>query len=67
MQIVFENKTRLGNNFYFKEEFHKDLSSGAIYLFQCGLCNEPYYAEWIRHLNVRIGEHIGISPIAKKN
>ena len=40
--------------------------SGVIYKFQCGLCNESYYGECIRHLNVRIGEHIGISLLTRK-
>ena len=30
------------------------------------LCNESYYCECVRHLNVRIGEHIGISTLIKK-
>ena len=42
------------------------LTSGVVYKFQCGLCNESYYGECIRHLNVRIGEHIGISPLTRK-
>ena len=32
----------------------------------CGLCNESYYGECVRHLSVRIGEHAGISPLTKK-
>ena len=56
---MFKNKTRLGNNFHFKDQIPKDLTSGAVYKFQCGLCNESYYGECMRHLNVRIGEHIG--------
>ena len=60
------NQTRLGNNFYFKDQIPKDLTSGAVYKFQCGLCNESYYGECIRHLNVRIGEHTGISPLTRK-
>ena len=63
---MFKNNTRLGNNFYFKDQIPKDLTSGAVYKFQCGLCNESYYGECIRHLNVRIGEHIGISPLTRK-
>ena len=43
LQIVFKNKTRLGNNFHFKDRIHKDLTSGVVYKFQCGLCNESYY------------------------
>ena len=40
LQIVFKNKTRLGNNFHFKDQIPKDLTSGVVYKFQCGLCNE---------------------------
>ena len=39
LQIVFKNKTRLGNNFHFKDRISKDLTSGAVYKFHCGLCN----------------------------
>ena len=63
---MFKNKTRLGNNFYFKDQIPKDLTSGVADKFQCGLCNEPYYGKCMRHLNVRIGEHIGISPLTSK-
>ena len=66
LQIVFKDKTRLGNNFHFKDQIPKDLTSGVVYKFQCGLCNESYYGECMRHLNVRIGEHIGISPLTRK-
>ena len=30
LQIVFENKTRLGNNFCFKDRILKDLTSGVV-------------------------------------
>ena len=63
---MFKNKTRLGNNFYFKDQVPKDLTSGVVYKFQCGLCNESYYGECMTHLNVRIGEHIGISLLTRK-
>ena len=32
-QIVFKNKTRLDNNFHFKDRIPKDLTSGVIYKF----------------------------------
>ena len=67
LQIVFKKKTRLGNNFHFQNWIPNDLTSGIVYKFQCGLCNESYYSECIRHLNVRIVEHIGISPLTKKH
>ena len=63
---MFKNKTRLGNNFHFKYQIPKGLTCCVVYIFQCGLCNESYYGECVRHLDVRIGEHIGISPITKK-
>ena len=37
-----------------------------VYKFQCGLCNESYYGGCVRHLNLRIDKHIGISPLTKK-
>ena len=54
--IENENKTGLGNNFHFKDQIPKDLASGVVYKFQCQFCSD----ECVRHLNVRIGEHIGI-------
>ena len=66
LQIVFKNKTRLGNNFHSKDWIPKDVISDVAYKFQCVLCSESYYCECISHLNVRIGEHIGISPLTKK-
>ena len=65
--IVFKSKTRLGSNILFKDRIPKDLTSGVIYKIQCGLSNASYYVEYvINHLNVRISEHIGISPLSKK-
>ena len=66
MQIVFKNKTRLGNNFHFKDRIPKDFTFKVVYKFQCGLWNESYYGGCVRHLTVRIGEHIGIPPFTKK-
>ena len=37
-----------------------------LHKFQCGLCNESYYGECVRHLAVRSGEHVGISPLTNK-
>ena len=39
LQIVFTNKTTLGNNFHFKDQILKDRTSGVIHKFQCGLWN----------------------------
>ena len=61
-----KSKTRLGNNFHFKNQIPKDFTSGVVYKFHCGLCNEYYYIECVGNWNVRIGEHSGISPLTKK-
>ena len=37
--------------------------SRVVYKFQCGRCNSSYIGETDRHLKVRSGEHIGISPL----
>ena len=58
LQIVFKNKTRLGNKFHFKDRIPKDLTSGVAYKFHCGLCNESYYGECVGHFNVRTIEHL---------
>ena len=65
LKIVFKNKTRLSNNFHFKDRIPNDLTSGVVHKFECGLCNESYYGECVRQLNVRTGEHIGISPFTE--
>ena len=63
LQIVFKSKKKLAKPFRFKDRIPKEPTSGVVYKFQCGFCNESYYGECVRHLNVRIGEHIGISPM----
>ena len=40
--------------------------SGVVYKFQFLLCNESYYGECIRHLNVRVGKYIRVSPFTKR-
>ena len=66
LEIVFKRQNKLVKAFHFKDRITKELTSGVVYKFQCGLCNESYYRECVKHLNVRIGEQIGISPLTKK-
>ena len=66
LKIVFKSQNKLAKAFRFKDRTPKELTTGVVYKFQCGLGNESYYGECVRHLNVRIGEHIGISPLTKK-
>ena len=37
-----------------------------VYKFSRGRCNATYYGEVYRHLNVRVGEHSGVSPLTGK-
>ena len=66
LEIVFKCQARLSNSFRYKDPIPKDLISGVVYKFQCGLCSESYYGESIRHLDIRSGEHIGVSPLTGK-
>ena len=63
---MFKSQNKLAKAFRFKDRIPKELTSGVVYKFQCGLYNESYYGECVRQLNVRIGEHIGISPLTRK-
>ena len=66
LEIVFKCQTRLSNSFRYKDPIPKDLIPGVAYKFQCGLCNESYYGESIRYLDIGSGEHIGVSPLTGK-
>ena len=45
---------------------HLCLLSSHIHLCNCCLCSESYYGESIRHLDIRSGEHISVSPLTGK-
>ena len=38
----------------------------CCYKFECCLCNVSYYGESSRHLDIRSGEHIGVSPLTRR-
>ena len=63
---LFENMEKVEglSKIEFKELL--SLTSGVIYKFQCGLRSESCYGECMRHLDVRVGEHISISPLTRK-
>ena len=63
---VFENRINLSKVFHFKDRLPYDLMSCVVYKFQCGRCNASYYGETDRHLKVRSGENISISPLTFK-
>ena len=56
---MFKNKTRLGNDFHFKDPIPKDLTSGVVYKFQCGLCNVNPRDTWMLELaNILVYRHL---------
>ena len=59
-------QTSFSNTFCYKDPIVKDLISGAVYKFGCGLYNELYYRKSVRHLDIKPGEHIGFSLTRKK-
>ena len=66
LEIAFICQTKLSNSFLFKDPIPKDLISGVVCKLQCGLCNDSYYGESIRHLDIRSGDHIGVSALTGK-
>ena len=66
LEIVFKCQTRLSNSFRYKDLIPKYLISGVVYKFQYGLCYGSYYGESIRHLDIRSGKQIGVSPLNVK-
>ena len=63
---MFICQNKLAKSFCFKDCIPKELTSGVVYKFQCGLYNESYYGKCVRHLTVRIGELIRITLLTKK-
>ena len=66
LQVIFKVTNKLCNNFCLKDPVPQILTSDMVYKFQCGLCNESYYGECVRHLALRSGEHIGLSSSTNK-
>ena len=66
LEIFLKCQTRLSNYSRYKDPIPKDLISGIVYKFQCGLCNESYYDESIRQLRYKIWETYSVSPLTGK-
>ena len=62
LQIAFKSQRKFSNVLCFKDRLPSDLVSGVVCTYTCGRCNSTYYGETERHLKVRSGEYIGISP-----
>ena len=69
IQVIFKRKEKLPNMFKFKDPLllPYDLVSGVVYKYTCGRHSLFYYDETERYLEIRSGEHIGISPPSKES
>ena len=65
-KVIFQSKNQLSIFFKFKDSIPLHLCFHLIYKFQCSNCNIIYYNETERHLKVRAGEHISMSPLTEK-
>ena len=63
---LYISQNKLCNNFHFQDPVPQIPTSGVVFMFQYGLCNESYYGECVGHLAVRSGEHISISPLTNE-
>ena len=66
LEIAFKCQTKLSNSFRYIDPIPKNPVLGVVYKFQCGLCNESYYGESIRNLNIRSAKHICMSHLTGK-
>ena len=66
LQIVFKNKTKLGTTFISKTRLPKILLMLLFIYFSVESAMCRIMVKCARHLNVSIGEHIGLSPLTKK-
>ena len=65
MRVAFKSSTRFSNFFQFIDKIPYCLRSNLVYKFSCGRCNNTYYGETCWHLSVRVGKHLGVSPVTE--
>ena len=63
IKVILKSTNHLSSLFRFKDVIPKELRSHLVYKFSCSSCNATYYGKTERHLNVRSGEHAGLSPL----
>ena len=63
IKVMLKSAKHLSALFRFKDVIPKELRSHLVYKFSCSSCNATYCGKTERHLNVRSGEHIGLSPL----
>ena len=65
IKVILKSRNHLSSLFRFKDVIPKELRSHLVYKVSCSSCNATYYGKTERHLNVRSGEHIGLSPLTE--
>ena len=65
IKVILKSTNRLSSLFRFKDVIPKELQSHLIYKFSCNGCNAIYYGKTEHRVNVRAGEHIGLSPLTR--
>ena len=63
IKVILKSTNHLSSLFHFKDVIPRELRSHLVYKFSCSSCNATYYGKTERHLNVRSGEHTGLSPL----
>ena len=54
------------NFFRLKGKMRFHVRFNVVYKFSCNRCNATYYGETCQHLNIRVGEHSGVSLLTRK-
>ena len=62
IKVIFESMAPLSKFFCFKDKVPFNFSK-----FSFGRCNATYYGETCQHLNIRVSEHSGVSPLTRKD
>ena len=66
IKVIFKSTKRLSKFFHFKDKVPFSLQLNVGYKFSCDRCNATYYGKTYWHLNIRVGEHSGVSPLTGK-
>ena len=66
MKVIFKFRTCHSNFLCLKGKMFFNVRSNVVYKFSCNRCSAIYYGETCQHLNVRVGEHSGVSLLTRK-
>ena len=63
IKVILKSANHLFSLFRFKDVIPKELESHLVYKFSYSSCNATCYGKTERHLHVRSGKHIALSPL----